>query len=67
MVDKNVVDKTLDYPANFAAEEFDVWDSVFVCLVSVRDGDPDDNYQAHTRVGISYLIPRAYTLLKGLG
>jgi len=67
MVDKDVLNMTLDQAADPAAEEFDAWSSASVYLVSAMDGDPGDDYPVYTRVGISYLIPRAYTLLEGPG
>lgn len=66
MVDKDFLTMTLDYAADSAAEASNVWRSAFVYLVSAVDGDPDDDYEAFRRVGISYLILRAYTLLEGL-
>lgn len=56
MVDKDVLAMTLDYAADSAAEEFEVWSSAFVYLVSAMDGDPDDDYEVYTKVGISYFV-----------
>ena len=67
MVNKSVIDRTLEYIAKHPDEEFDVWGYAWVYLISALDGGPEDEYDAHTPVGISYLIPRVYSLLQGPG
>jgi hypothetical protein len=44
-----------------------MYGSAWVYLVSARDGRSNDECQCYTRIGITYLIPRAYSLLQGPG
>lgn len=67
MVNKSVLDRTLEYIAKQPNEEFDSGGYAWVYLISAQDGGSVDEYDAHTLVGISYLIPRVYSLLQGPG
>lgn len=58
MVTKDHLESVLEGPP---AEEFDADGSGFLALVSL---DEDEGYQL---VGVSYLVPRIYSLLESLG
>ncbi|KAJ4985094.1 hypothetical protein SVAN01_09397 [Stagonosporopsis vannaccii] len=65
MVTKESLDDVLkDGPP---PEKYDIYGSAWVYLVSAKDGGNDDNCQCYTRIGISYLLPRAYSMLHGPG
>lgn len=49
------------------AGEFDFYGAAWVYLVSEWDGDEEDEFECYTRIGVSYMLPRAYSLLQGPG
>jgi hypothetical protein len=65
MVTKDSLHDTLTEGA--PPEKYDMYGSAWVYLVSARDGRSNDECQCYTRIGITYLIPRAYSLLQGPG
>jgi hypothetical protein len=67
MVNKSILDRTLEYIAKHPDGKFDLWGFARVYLVSAKDGGPNDEYEPYTLIGISSLIPRAWTLLDGPG
>lgn len=58
MVSQFHVERVLGGPP---AEEHDTWGSSWVDLVSRHDEE------GHVSVGVSYLIPRAWSLLRSVG
>jgi hypothetical protein len=62
MVDEGCLD-SIENAIQYAEtpDEFDDMGTGFVCLVS------KDEAEGETYIGLSYLIPRAYNLLNGLG
>jgi hypothetical protein len=58
MVSAEELDSILDGPP---ADEFDADGAGFLTLVSLDEDEGDQN------VGLSYLVPRIYTLLEGPG
>jgi hypothetical protein len=65
MVTKECLDAVLTHTP--PPETYDVYAKAWVYLVSAKDGGNDDDCECYTRIGISYLIPRAYSLLEGPG
>jgi hypothetical protein len=65
MVTKESLNAVLNHAP--PAGEYDTYAKAWVYLVSAKDGGNDNDCECYTRIGILYLIPRAYSLLEGPG
>ena len=65
MVEKSDLDQVLEYESK-SEEERRILSEPCVCLVTARESDGVD-HEPYTRIEISSLMPRAYSLLEGPG